>query len=258
MLAPISGCVVGVAGILQAWCDMWFIPAGSQIHNKNDTYVYAAMLLTWADRKHTQTHTRSWCQNQHKLVENTPDFAANVLLLRLCCNVDVIVICRTAAQRPEKMWGKTSHGNWDNMYFLKTKNSTTITSFILVTIYPSMRHAYLRMGGLTTMRNSEAVRQQWLLSQSSSSRGKCSVLQQGVCVCVDLPGISRMLHTLICKCNTFTLFRNWSNQTQDPTQSCEKHTHTRRKTVSEVTWIQKKKRWRHGEIEEEGPGSGGH
>lgn len=49
MLAPVSGCVVGVAGILQAWYDMWFIPAGSQSHNKNDTCVYTATLLTFAE-----------------------------------------------------------------------------------------------------------------------------------------------------------------------------------------------------------------
>ncbi len=42
MLASISGCVVGGAGILQAWHDMWFIPAGSQSHSKNDTCVYTA------------------------------------------------------------------------------------------------------------------------------------------------------------------------------------------------------------------------
>lgn len=49
MLAPISGCVVSVAGILEAWYDMWFIPAGSQSHNKNDTCVYTSMLLTFAE-----------------------------------------------------------------------------------------------------------------------------------------------------------------------------------------------------------------
>lgn len=61
MLAPISGCVVGVAGILQAWHDMWFIPAGSQSHNKNDTCVYTAPLFTLAEshNKHTQPGANS-------------------------------------------------------------------------------------------------------------------------------------------------------------------------------------------------------
>lgn len=47
MLAPITGCVVSVVGIQEAWYDMWFIPAGSQSHNKNDTCVYTTMLLTF-------------------------------------------------------------------------------------------------------------------------------------------------------------------------------------------------------------------
>ena len=52
-----SGCVVGVAGILQAWYDMWFIPAGSQSHNKNDTCVYTAVLLTFAESHNKHTHS---------------------------------------------------------------------------------------------------------------------------------------------------------------------------------------------------------
>lgn len=55
MLAPISGCVVSVVGIQEAWYDMWFIPAGSQTHNKNDTCVYTTVLLTFADSHSKQS-----------------------------------------------------------------------------------------------------------------------------------------------------------------------------------------------------------
>lgn len=48
--------LVRVAGILQAWYDMWFIPAGSQSHNKNDTCVYTATLLTLAESHNKHTH----------------------------------------------------------------------------------------------------------------------------------------------------------------------------------------------------------
>lgn len=47
MLAPISGCVVSVPGILQARYDKWFIPAGSQSHNKNDTHVGYTAHFCW-------------------------------------------------------------------------------------------------------------------------------------------------------------------------------------------------------------------
>lgn len=62
MLALISGCVVSVAGILEAWYDMWFIPAGSQSHNKNGTCVYTAMLLTLAE-SHNK-HSLSGANNE--------------------------------------------------------------------------------------------------------------------------------------------------------------------------------------------------
>lgn len=56
MLALVSGCLVSVAGILQAWYDMWFIPAGSRSHNKNGTCVYRATLLTFAESHNKHTH----------------------------------------------------------------------------------------------------------------------------------------------------------------------------------------------------------
>lgn len=98
MLAPISGCVVSVAGILQAWYDMWFIPAGSQSHNKNDTCVYTAMLLTFPE-SHNK-HFLSGANNQQKWVKNALDFAVNALMLIYCIFIFyVIAIWRSAAQR---------------------------------------------------------------------------------------------------------------------------------------------------------------
>lgn len=59
---------------------------------------------------------------------------------------------------------------------------------------------YLRMGGLTTMSNSKAVRKQWLLSQSSSSEDSAAFTRENY-------QVSRMLqmYTHIHSC-----FRNWS------------------------------------------------
>lgn len=78
----------------------------------------------------------------------------------------------TGPDRGQKGWnGKEI--SWSlkqqTVIFFLNQSSTTITSFILVSIYPSMLPAYLGMGGLTTMRNSEVVRKQWLLLQSTSS-----------------------------------------------------------------------------------------
>lgn len=144
-MAPISGCAAGVAGILEAWHDMWFTPAGSQSPNKNDTCVSAAILLTSSESP-----------------------AKHILRPNLYCNTYFILFHRHQ---------RTCNGKETQTALWQTE-STTIAFFILVTICPSMLPPYLRMGGLTTMRNSPAVRKQGLLSQNSSSEDSAAFTRE--------------------------------------------------------------------------------
>lgn len=160
--------LVRVAGILQAWCDMWFIPAGSKSHNKNGTCVFTAMLLTFAVLINTFT--------QELILFSV----VNVI----CCilkNILDTLIC----------------------FYVEFHWATAVQSqktTIPVSLFRSMLLAYLRTGGLATMRNSGIDIKQWLLSQSTSS-------EENVTFTRGIYQVSCMLHKH---------FRSWSNVNVDP------------------------------------------
>lgn len=146
MLAPISGCVVSVAGILEARHDMRFTPAGSQ----SDTCIYTATLLTFA-KSHKDLLVLRMQETQ--LTEN---WVCIFLHLNSLLTGGQLLNQTEATQDIMK--------KGQQMVF-SINHHYTLHSYI----YASMLAAYLAMGGLTNVRNSEAVRKQGWLSQMRSS-----------------------------------------------------------------------------------------
>lgn len=119
--------LVSVAGILQAWYDMWFIPAGSQSNNgyacsrllralNNTLTLVPLLLLMWF----------AYCTSV--MFDTNP--------ASLSCILNISCICQYA----EYAWISLVYSSPEP----DRGQKTTITPFVLVSIYPSMLSAYWR------------------------------------------------------------------------------------------------------------------
>lgn len=134
-----SGCLavwllVMVAGILQAWEDMWFIPAGRQSNNSYTAHLLVSLNVIW---KLYFSHV--WCKTCFIFL-----YIKHILGMSVAFHFVSEAQSQTEARKPPLH-----------------------PSLLYLSSLPMLR-AYLRTGGLAAMRNSGIVRTQWLLSQSSS------------------------------------------------------------------------------------------